>query len=125
MKQWTEKDLKFILDKKLFPECVICLGHYFHKEGCSGSFGGGGPISDKQWAIINDHLNKRLEEFEKKHGVNGEGIQCQNAGCQNQATGQMHVLYHGSTSTVEDWPVCMDHSFHEDSSGRECQYRGF
>lgn len=118
MRDWEEKDLQFILDKKYFPECVDCGQTYFHKRSCSSVTG----IVDDM-SIINERLNKRLEEFEKKHGVNGCGIECNE--CSNIAVGTMHVFFHNTQKTAEDWPVCMDHAFHEDSAGRECQFKGF
>lgn len=122
MKEWQEKDLKFLLDTKHFPDCIECGQHYFHKSHCSRRLGG--PTEPSvPWEVINERLNKRLEEFEAKHGVNGSGLQCKE--CKNAAVGEIHVLYHGSNRTVESWPVCMDHAFHEDSSGRESQFRGF
>ena len=125
MKHWKEKDLLYILDKKYFPKCVECGGHYFHKEGCgSAPFSGRTEISKKQMSIINERLDKRLEEFEKKYGVNGCGVECENIGCANIATGKLHVLYHNTNKTAEELAVCMEHAYHEDSAGRVCQYRG-
>lgn len=122
MRQWEEKDLKFILDKKRFPKCIECDGHFFHKNNCSRSPVGPDELS-VPWEVINERLNQRLEEFEKDNGINGSLISCKE--CKNKAIGEMHVLYHGTNHTVESWPVCMDHAFHEDISGRECQFRGF
>lgn len=122
MRQWEEKDLKFLLDKRYFPECIECEQHYFHKDTCSRRLGGPTEMS-VPWEVIDERLNARLAKFEREHGENGCGIHCKE--CGELAVGEMHVLYHGSNRTVESCPVCMNHAFHEDSSGRESQFRGF
>ena len=122
MKQWQESDLKHLMDSNYFPNCIECSEHYldfkhrsfFHKEGCQRG------IND--WGRTNERLNERLKAFEERHGVRGSSIKCEE--CENPATGKIHVLYHNTQSTVESWPVCMDHAWHEDSAGRESQYRG-
>ena len=120
MSRWKEKDLKFILDLKYFPICPDCGKTYFHDGSCSHVTG---KVSPKKMERINIELDRRLDEFEKKHGVDGCGISCHI--CDNVAVGEMHVLYHHSETTVEKWAVCMDHAFHEDSIGRESRFKGF
>lgn len=123
MKQWQKKDLKFLNNSTYFPNCIECSDHYldskhrnyFHKGDCQ--------CGQKDWETTNARLNERLEAFEKRHGVDGCGVQCKK--CKNIAVGEMHVLYHYTKTTIERWPVCTDHSFHEDSAGRETQFKGF
>ena len=125
MKHWQPKDLQFLMDDKYFPNCIECSEHwldsehktFFHKKDCQH----GRKAED--WDIINERLDKRLEAFEKKYGVNGSGIFCNI--CGKSAVGTMHVFFHGTDKTAEDWPVCMNHAYHEDRNGRETQFRGF
>jgi len=121
MKHWEQKDLKFLLNSKYFPKCIECEQTYFHKRDCSRVLGN--TELSISMDIIDERLDKRLEEFERKYGINGHGIKCKY--CENIAVGEMHVLYHHSNSTIEQWPVCIDHAFYEDSEGRESQFRGF
>ena len=118
MKQWKEKDLEFLIDPKFFPECIECGNVYFHKSGC----GRGKNLSPIE---LNKRLNERLAEFEKKYGSGGVKIHCQEPHCRNMAAGVMHVFFHGTDKTAESWPVCWKHAYHEDSMGRESQFRAF
>lgn len=113
---WEEKHLKFLLDKKLFPECIECGGKYFHKQSCQRGMG-------IPWEETNRRLNKRLKELEKKFGHDGCGIQCRQ--CENHAEGMMQVLFHHTAFVAEEWPVCMDHAFYEDLAGRDSQFVPF
>ena len=115
MRTWKESDLKFLLNKEYFPNCIECDGHYFHKAGCTR----GAEVDFKE---IDRKLNKRLAEFKKKHGVN-LSLKCKE--CNNPATGEMKIFYHGTNTVIESWPVCIDHAFYEDSNGRNCQYEPF
>lgn len=121
MSKWKESDLEFLLDKKYFPDCVECGGHFFHSAQCSRVSGHMSVSMD----VINERLDARLEEFNSKHRKPSGAISCAEPGCMNDAAGKMHVLYHGTQLTAEEWAVCMDHAFHEDILGRECQFRGF
>ena len=113
MKQWQQKDLKFLLDPKYFPDCIECGRAFFHKPGCQRG-------DCKDWSTINKRLNKRLEEFERKYGVNGNMVKC--SFCENKAAGTMYIYYHHSTHAIEKLPVCMDHAYYEDASGRETAF---
>jgi hypothetical protein len=116
MRQWEESDLKFLVNKRYFPECIECGNQFFHKAGCAR----GASLDAK---TLNEKLNRRLAEFEKEHGIHGIKIPCRD--CNNPATGEIRIFYHGTESVIEDWPVCIDHAFHEDSEGRESRYIAF
>lgn len=68
MRNWEEKDLKYIHNSTYFPNCIECANdpysmeekQYFHKSGCERGL--------KDWDETNRRLNKRLEIFEKKYG---------------------------------------------------------
>ena len=115
MKQWQEKDLKFLLNSEYFPECIECGNIHFHKVGCTRGA--------SNFELTNVRLNERLAKFEEQYGEDGIGIQCKE--CGKRAWGMMHIFYHGTETTVESWPVCMAHAYHEDSVGRETRFIAF
>jgi len=120
-----EKQMKFVMDSKFFPNCIECSEHYleeelrcfFHKVGCTRG--------RSNWKQTSKRLDERWEVFKQRHGEDGSSIECAEPGCTNKATGMLHILYHSGSATVEKWPVCMDHAFHDAPNGREAQYRGF
>ena len=122
----TEKEVEYVMDYKYFPNCIECSEHYldselrhsFHKTGCTRG-------RDVEWSIISKRLDERLEAFNKRYGKNGCNMECEVSGCTNKAIGMMHVFYHNTKTTAEKWAVCMDHAYHEDSAGRETQFKGF
>lgn len=116
MRTWKESDLKFLLNKEYFPNCIECDGHFFHKAGCTRG-------AEADFEVIDRKLDKRLAEFEKKYGDNGCKITCRD--CKKPATGEIRIYYHGTLTIIEAWPVCLDHAFHEDEAGRESRYVGF
>jgi hypothetical protein len=116
MKHWEESDLKFLLNPEYFPDCIECGNSFFHKSGC-----GRGSNLDAKTA--NERLDRRLADFEEKHGVNGSHLKCRD--CKKTATGEIRIFFHGTESVIEVWPVCIDHAFHEDREGRESRYIAF
>lgn len=123
VQKWKEEDLQFLLDPKFFPECIECGNLYFHKSHCSRITG---KMSDATWKRVNEKLDARLKEFNEKFKKDNKGVRtglkCKH--CSNPATGKIVVMFHNSTSVIEEWFVCMDHAFHEESNGRKAEYRG-
>jgi len=126
MSKFTTNDLRFIMDRKFFPNCIECSEHYldeelkdfFHTRNCTHG-------RETDWDVISKRLDERLEAFNKRHGEHGSEIECEEPTCTKRAVGMMHVLFHNTKTTAEKWAVCMDHAYHTDTSGRECQFKMF